>query len=407
MVVPADSWLAEGEDTLTTDANGRWRVENVPIHPQTKLSLLFTHPDFASDNEWGEAQKRLGITDTMLRDETATIAMKRGAIVRGRVTDPDGKPIKDAVVIVGRKPYNSRVPVKFATDTDGKFRLPALAPHQETLTVMAPGLAPQMREVDLQVDGPPQDFRMRTGKTIRMRFVDATGKPVPKVSISLMSWRGSEAIQSMHNPNHPKIPDTKIPRRADANGVWEWKSAPDEPVKLHIYESGSERVELEMAGGSPERTVRLKSAHHITGRVINAVTGKPVPEFVVVPLNVFRSNWTSAGRSHAVNGKQGRFDYPVENDRYPLRVAYRGDRISFARRTGVSPRRCDQSHAGFSHETQPGGDRPRCGCKRQGSSGGDLHGLRPKSLSWMARCRTTRRTTDATGRFPTPIRANR
>src|SRR5262249_22045699 len=153
------------------------------------------------------------------------------------------------------------------------------APGQTTLTVLAPGWAPQLRKVNLQAGLPPQDFRMEPGKPIRLRIVDAAGKPVPNAFVSLLGWRGSESIQSDHQPNHPKGPDTKTPRRANADGVWEWTSAPDDPVKLQVYWKGYSACELEVAGGAPERVVTLKAEHRVTGRVTDAVTGQPIAAF--------------------------------------------------------------------------------------------------------------------------------
>lgn len=116
------------------------------------------------------------------------------------------------------------------------------------------------------------------------------------------------------------MPDTKIPKAADANGVWEWKGAPDEPVKLQFYAKGADETELLIGGGAPERTVTIKSAHRIVGRVLDQATGKPIPDFAVVPHSVFRSNWTCAQRMNAFNSKQGKFEYQLERGEYPLRL---------------------------------------------------------------------------------------
>jgi RNA polymerase sigma factor (sigma-70 family) len=315
-----DTWLAEASDAPTTDAEGRWRIDNVPDHPRVELALLITHPDYVSDNEWSDAQKAAGITDAMLRRGTATVTLKRGVIVRGRVTDPAGKPIKDALVVLGDDPYRARTPSKFPTDADGRFRLPALAPRETTLTVMAPGWAPQLRRVQLRDGLPRQDFRMGPGKPIRLRVVDPAGKPVPHAYVNILGWKGSKSIQSSHNPNHPKVPDTKVPRKADADGVWEWASAPDDPVKLQIGGNGFAASELEVAGGAPVRTVVLKSEHRITGRVTDAVTGKPIPAFTVIPIDVFRKDWLVAERFNAVAGKAGRLDFLAHRTDIPLRL---------------------------------------------------------------------------------------
>ena len=143
--------------------------------------------------------------------------------------------------------------------------MPALAPGTTSLTVIAAGWAPQLRKVDLRDGLRPQDFRLTPGKPIRLRIVDAAGKPVPKASVFLKEWKGSKSIYSGHNPNHPKVPDTGIPRRADADGVWEWTAAPDDPVKVAVYGQGLASVELEVAGGA-DMTVTLKAEHRVTGR---------------------------------------------------------------------------------------------------------------------------------------------
>jgi RNA polymerase sigma factor (sigma-70 family) len=314
-----DIWLSEGSDAATTDADGRWRIDNVPNHPRAELSLQVSHPDYVSDEVWREGQKAAGVTTAMLRQGTATLTLKGGVIVRGRVTDPSGRPIKEAIVVYRDDPYLT--PSELATDADGRFRLPALAPGQTTLTVVAPGWAPQLRKVNLRAGLPPQDFEMQPGKPIRLRVVDGAGKPVPRAAVNITGWKGSKSLYSSYNlPNHPKMPDTGIQRQADADGVWEWASAPDDPVKLQIWSKGFAASELEVAGGAPERTVTLKAEHRVTGRVTDAATGKPIPAFTVIPVDVFRKDFLGAERGNAVAGKDGRLDFLADRTDIALRL---------------------------------------------------------------------------------------
>jgi thiol-disulfide isomerase/thioredoxin len=273
-----------------------------------------------SDTGRDESQKAAGITTAMLRKGTATITLKRGVIVRGRVTDPAGKPIKDALVIYGDDSYSSWLPCKFPTDADGRYRLPALPPGETTLTVIAHDWMPQLCRIKLQAGLPPQDFRMAPGKPIRLRIVDAAGKPLPKAYVGIRGWKGSKSLQSDHNPNHPKVPDTKIPRRTNVDGMWEWTWAPDDPVKLGIYMEGFAERELEIAGGAAERTVVLKPEHRITGRVTDAVTGNSILSFTIIPLDVFRKDWLHAERFNGVAGKNGRLEYLATRTDIPLRL---------------------------------------------------------------------------------------
>ena len=260
-------WLALGTTAATTGADGRWRIDNVPNHRAVELKLLVTHPSYVSDESWGGLQTEGGVTTTMLRAETATLKLKAGVQVRGRVTDPAGKPIKDAIIVMGDNPYGSSTPKKFVTDSDGQYRLPVLGPQEMSITAMAPGLAPQLRKVKLEPGMSAQDFRMDVGKPIRLRIVDGAGRPVPQTPVNILGWKGSQSIQSLHNPNHPKVPSTKIASRTNADGLWEWASAPDEPVTLEIGMMGGVTANLALAGGSAERTITAQ-APHIASRVV-------------------------------------------------------------------------------------------------------------------------------------------
>jgi RNA polymerase sigma factor (sigma-70 family) len=303
-----------------TDIEGRWRIDGVPNHPEAKLSLQVSHPDFVIEELWGKNQQRAGVTTEKLIQGTANLTLNRGVIVRGRVTGPDDKPIKDAIVVLGDEPYISQLQTKFPTDADGQFRLPAQAPGETSLTVMAPGLAPQLRKVKLETGLAAQDFRMEPGKPIRLRIVDAAGMPVPKASVGIVGWKGSHSIRSLHNPNQPKAPDTKIPRQADAEGIWEWTAAPAEPVELNVHLQGYSPSKLEIAGGSPMQSVTLKAEFRVTGRVSDAVTGQPIPAFTVIPVDVFQKDSLIAERPHAEVGKNGRFSFLATRSDIPLRL---------------------------------------------------------------------------------------
>lgn len=305
--------------TATTDAEGRWTIGKVPDHPSVELSLLVTHPDFVTNNQWNP--KEAGVTTKMFRDGTAMLTLKSGVIVRGRVTDPDGKPIKDAVVIFGDDPYNSQTHCKFATDAEGRYRLPALPAGKMSLTVLALGWTPQMRQVELKPEQPAQDFQMTPGKPARLRIVDPDGKPIPGASVLTMEWRGSKSIYWRHDTNQPKVPDTGIPRRANADGVWEWPQAPSERVKVRVYAEGFILIEdMEVIGGAAERTVTLKAEHRITGTVTDAVTGKPIPAFTVLPVNVYGKDFLSANRFSALAEKGGQLDFVATRTENPLRL---------------------------------------------------------------------------------------
>jgi RNA polymerase sigma factor (sigma-70 family) len=313
-----DNWLAAGANEAKTDAEGRWRIDNVPNHPQTELHVNVSHREYLSDEDWQRIQQAAGITTATLRQGTATVTMKRGIIVAGRVTDLDSKPVRDALVFHGEGPYLDDPTNPTSTGADGRFRLPALARGQTTMAVLAPGWAPQVRRLDLQPGLAPQEFRLKPGKAIRLRIVDVAAKPIPHADVVVVGLGGSKLLLNFFQP--PRTPDTQVPRYAGPDGVWEWTWAPEESVKLQVGLKRFGDNELEIAGGAPERTVVLKTEHRITGRVTDAVTGKPIPRFTVIPVDVFRKDFLCAERNNSVPGKDGRLQYLAQRTDIALRL---------------------------------------------------------------------------------------
>src|SRR5262249_39706334 len=91
---------------------------------------------------------------------------------------------------------------------------------------------------------------------------------------------------------------------------------------------GFANQELEVEGGGPERPIVLRAEHRVRGRVTDAVTGKPIAAFSVVPVDVFRKDWFSAEPSNAKPGKDGQLDYLVRraDTRIRLRIEAMGYR---------------------------------------------------------------------------------
>jgi protocatechuate 3,4-dioxygenase beta subunit/thiol-disulfide isomerase/thioredoxin len=312
-----DTWLAAGIAMATTDAEGGWGIDNVPNHLETKLELTAYHPDYISDDIWGQSQRAAGITTALLRAGTATLTLKRGLVVRGRVTDSAGKPVRNVLVVQGDNPRYTSTPSEFPADSEGRYRLPALPAQPVTLTVIAPGWAPQLRRVTLKPGLPPQDFRLEKGKPIRLRVSDGAGKPISGAWVGVAQWRGA---RSLSNNGHPEVRGTRISDEVRPDGTWEWAWAPDDAVKLAVSAPGMAPCEVEVVAGSPERTVTLQPEHRVSGRVFDAGTGKPVPNFTLVPVYVFRKDSVSAVRGNAVAGRDGRLSYLAERTDIGLRL---------------------------------------------------------------------------------------
>ncbi len=250
-----DTWLAWGDAARTTDAQGRWTLDNVPPGENVEVRIKLTHPDFISDYRWGMMQSIEKVTMASLRQQTAALVMARGIRVSGTLTDPSGKPVSGAVVAWGDDPYGMQGSQEVRTDGRGVYRFAPLPPGRMRITVMAQRWSPEMKGINITFDNPPVDFQLKAGKTLRLRFVDDTGVAVPGVSVTISGWRGAK---SLYNHKHPNVLDTKIPAAADKSGVYEWSWAPEDEVESSFYKQGyrDTRSRLVTADGS-EHEIRL------------------------------------------------------------------------------------------------------------------------------------------------------
>ncbi|MEM9825815.1 MAG: carboxypeptidase regulatory-like domain-containing protein [Planctomycetota bacterium] len=279
--------LAYGDDASVTDDAGRWSIENAPVGDDLLPYFRIEHPDFVPLESakpaihWGA-----GLAD--LRSETARFSLVRGVPISGRVTDPAGQPIGKGLVVWGDQPYRQRGSQEVELRADGTFDIPAQAPEPIRVTVVAPGWMPMERMVDLS-DGKAsvEDFQLKPGKTIHLRFVDASEQPLDDVYVGIESWHDAKAL---YNDRHPNVKPSGIPGHVDSEGEFIWTWAPDDLVKLSVL---SKRFQfqkiIDVVASDQPRTIVLAKPFQFFGRVLDAETGKPVEAFTIE-----RKTFTSA-----------------------------------------------------------------------------------------------------------------
>lgn len=255
----ADAWLATGKDAKTTDAQGRWTLDNVPGGDDFGVRLMLSHPDYVGEYTWdGRMQKEQNISTRSLRERDATIVMHRGISVTGFVIDPDGKKIKDAIVMWGDDPYlNAQwASQQTRTDANGHYRFPPLPVGPITVTAIAKGWAPTQKTLNITPENSSASFQLRPGKTTRIRFVDEAGAAIPEVYVAIVRWRSGNTL---YNRGTPSIIDTNIPMRADRQGIYEWTWAPDDPVTFVFSKRGFQEIgERSLIAGQGEHVITLR-----------------------------------------------------------------------------------------------------------------------------------------------------
>lgn len=299
--VPGDrSQLVTGS-RVTTDAAGRWRYDCVPVSMKD-VFVAINHPSFKPLRR-SLARDAFGLDPG--EEPAAKIALERGLVITGRVTDEAGKPIAGA--LVRTKFLNDIRQAK--TDEKGVYHLVGCEPRTARVVVSAKGRALDMKEVRVAPDLGPVDFQMKPGGKICVRVLDPQGKPAPRARIFFQEWRGRIDYFEFDHIN----------QYADRNGVWEWNEAPLDEFKADICPpNGMQLVERPLQAREKEHVFHTYPKLVVSGSVVDAQTRKPIPSFQVVqgiggdlePDGDMHISWM---RNKSLAAKDGR--YRVEFDR--------------------------------------------------------------------------------------------
>jgi protocatechuate 3,4-dioxygenase beta subunit len=256
------TWLTDedyGPGPAVTDADGRWRIDNAPAPKKPedyKFYLLLTHKDYVSDSDWGGLQAEAELTTASLRAGTANIRLRRGVLVQGTVVNEAGQPVTDGLVIWHKEPYAKKTVLEAALDKQGRFQTLRLSPGEYPFTIVAPGYSPQRRMVAVKESMDDLKFTVKPGNRLALRFVDTAGVPVPKVSVTIASWRDEQALHNHHHPYY--VPDSKIPRQADENGLYVWDWAPEDEVGYYFNAEGFKDASANLTAAKDDHIITLE-----------------------------------------------------------------------------------------------------------------------------------------------------
>jgi beta-lactamase regulating signal transducer with metallopeptidase domain/thiol-disulfide isomerase/thioredoxin len=304
-----NTWLAYGDKAAVTNQDGHWEINNAPAPPEQgkdyEFRLQVTHLEFAGDTNWGGLQRQQGITTAALRSGDATLILNPGLTFSGQVTGPDGEPVTKGLVVWNDDPYLAVGDNETPIDEEGRYKTKPLAPGMYPITVLAPGFAPWQRSVELRHDLGDLDIQLESGHRLQIQFVDQQGDPIPNAYVGIGQWRGTSAI---FNQNHSNVPDSRIPRSANDEGLYEWNWAPDDGVQYRVGASGYESQEIALVAKSTPHVITLNAQRVVVGTVTDTSTGKPIEKFQVMPVIVFRPDFYSTFATGSKVGRDGRYE---------------------------------------------------------------------------------------------------
>ncbi len=319
------------EGPLLTDNQGRWSVPNAPAakgETDYEFRVKLFHKDYARDSKWGKRFSEHGITTAMLRDGTARIILPKGIHITGTVVGEDAQPVAEGIVLFSQNPKSAGTASAIEIDETGHFESLPLLNGEYLVTVLAPGYAPEQRMVAVNGGLEPLAFSLKPGKRLSLKVVDNTGTPIPQATVRIESWHDTK---SLFNENYSHLPKSSIPLKTDEEGNFIWDWAPADAVSYSIYATSDyTNTTVALVPRDEPHIITLAPRLKFSGKVTDAASGQPIPEFRVVPVTVFRPNFFSTSFQNAIMAKEGHYELPIQayadNYRYQMRIEAPGYR---------------------------------------------------------------------------------
>lgn len=295
------------EHLVKTDAKGRWKSPPIiPVKP-TRISLLHRHKDFIRDSFGRQIPQ---VQWPKLRKFTYKSVLKRGRLIEGRVTGPDGKPVAGAVLALGHSPFGAlgRHP-KPTTDKNGTFRFKNVPDGDTAITVVSKDHAPDLQRIHVSDELDSVNFQLKKGKTLKVRVVNKAGKPVAGAKVVPDTWRGHRSLMGLY--------EKSLPHRTNKDGLFIWKHAPDDEIEFDVLHRDymSERDNA-VKPRDKEWVITMVDPLRVSGTVVDAKTKKPLPRFTIV------EGYRFAGRSSiywsrydTTDGRDGKYKLVADTSR--------------------------------------------------------------------------------------------
>ena len=307
---PGDREQMYSGASATTDAAGRWRCESVP-DSMGEVHVSIDHPEFGPVRR-NLARAEFGIEGG--KAPTARIPLDRGLTVTGHVVDDEGKPIAGALI---RTKFHNEIR-EARSLADGSYRLPGCEAKPTRIVASAKDRAADLKDLNIDPDTGPVDFRLKPGGTVRIRVLDHEGRPLAGARIFFQRWRGRYDYFELDH----------VGQFADANGVWEWHEAPPDELRADINPPDGKGMNLKeqpLVAREQEYVFRLPPTLVISGTVVDAATRRPIKSFKVIPGVRYGERNMGWVDREAFSATEGRYEVRQSHDRMAHLVRIEAD----------------------------------------------------------------------------------
>ena len=303
----SESMEKPGEDSAfmsqrtRTGADGRWEVSSVPKDRLNRIMISFAHDSHVRAAVHGVAVD--AAVEAALLEKRHEMRLQPAIVVTGAVLDPEGKPVPNAEVRVGKRYFENTREGK--TDATGRFRIGGQAPGETVVTAHAKGLGAAVERLTITTNTPEVTLTLKRGRIFSGVVTDAHQQPLADVRV---------ASDRLSNPNTLQLSNeyAEFDTRTAADGTWSWDSGPDIEMTFQFQKEGyGGKSGVAIQPGKPA-TVVMNQPREVEGVVLDAESGEPVKEFRLEP----RGTWWVNNDARSFTDANGRFTISLRHDHY-------------------------------------------------------------------------------------------
>ena len=241
----------------------------------------------------------------------------------GRVVEPSGAPVPDAVVTVGvgrgRGRSGALPPAPTTTDAQGRFHFDAVPPQMGWAQAVAGDLISD--RVTVEPGNTEVEITVRPGGVIAGRVLHADGTPSTAFALQLNRPRRFDASRTLSIVD----PDGRFEVRGLNAGTWELQAlardtGPSDRVRVDLPATPGARVEKDLrlrAGRKLQGVVRDANSHAAVAGARVAMETSPGEDSVLVRTGTFTG---ADGRFELEGLPDSPVSVAVEADRYNRRI---------------------------------------------------------------------------------------
>lgn len=294
-------YLRVDYDSVKTDSKGRWASTALPTN-FAGFSFHVAHPDYRAVLYTAAQGASNVVGAAALMARSAVLTLPPVNRLHGLVSDPRGRPVANAELYL--QSSGGTPPEHVATtDRNGSFSFLDPESGDSSLFALAPEFAPLHQQAWR---------RLQHGGLIRVTLSEARPvlgfvrdqyrQPVPGALVRVDRWHETSLL--------------KWRAVTDEQGSFSWENPPEDSVLLYITKTNYSSMRTMVSGTGGEMNFILQRRSQVFGRVIDAETRQPIPEFKVIRGRAYSPDepirWE---RYNSSRGRNGQFSIAL-NDYY-------------------------------------------------------------------------------------------